>query len=60
MSRVSSGAGLRAVTESIAGLQRLRREMARSSARQETYESQRRALEATIKELRKFLGRVKT
>ena len=44
------------VVESIAGLQRLQREMARASQRDKTYESKKRALRATIQELRKMIS----
>jgi hypothetical protein len=44
------------VVESIAGLQRLQREMARASQRDKTYESKKRALQATIQELRKMIS----
>ena len=43
------------VVESITGLQRLQREMARVSQRDQTYESKKRALRATIQELRKMI-----
>jgi hypothetical protein len=45
------------VVESISGLQRLQREMARVSQRDKDYESKRSALEATIKELRRMARR---
>jgi predicted nucleic acid-binding Zn-ribbon protein len=44
------------VVEAISGLQRLRREMARLSQRGEDYESKKRALQATIQELRKMIS----
>ena len=44
------------VVEAISGLQRLRREMARLSQRDEDYESKKRALQATIQELRKMIS----
>ena len=43
------------VVEAISGLQRLRREMARLSQRDEDYESKKRALQATIQGLRKMI-----
>ena len=43
------------VVEAIPGLQRLQREMARSSQRDENYESKKRALQAAIQELRKMV-----
>jgi len=42
--------------EAIAGLQRLQREMARASQRDEDYESKKRALQAAIQELRKKIS----
>ena len=44
------------VVESIAGLQRLQRQMARVSQRDKTYENKKRALQATIRELRKMIS----
>ena len=44
------------VVEAIAGLQRLQREMARVSQGDENYESKKRALQATIRELRKMIS----
>ncbi len=44
------------IVESIAGLQRLQREMARMSQRDKTYESKKRALQATIRDLRKMIS----
>jgi hypothetical protein len=44
------------VVESLSGLQRLQREMARVSQRDEDYESKKRALRATIQELRKMIS----
>jgi Na+/H+ antiporter NhaC len=44
------------VVEAISGLQRLLREMARSSQRDEGYESKKRALQAAIQELRKMIS----
>ena len=42
--------------EAISGLQRLQREMARVSQGDENYESKKRALQATIQELRKMIS----
>ena len=44
------------VVESISGLQRLQREMARVSQRDKTFEGKKRALRATIQELRKTIS----
>jgi len=44
------------VVEAISGLQRLQGEMARLSQRDEDYESKKRALQATIQELRKMIS----
>jgi hypothetical protein len=46
------------IVEAISGLQRLQREMARVSRRDENYESKKRALQAVIQELRKMLFRL--
>ena len=42
--------------EAISGLQRLQRQMARVSQGDENYESKKRALQATIQELRKMIS----
>lgn len=55
MHRVAPAARI-GLVEAISGLQRLNREMARSSKTDEDYKSRRRALEAVIRELRKFLS----
>jgi hypothetical protein len=44
------------VVEAISGLRRLQREMARVSQRDENYEGKRRALQTTIRELRKMIS----
>ncbi len=44
------------VVESIAGLQRLQRQMAREWQRDRNYESKKRAVRATIQELRKMIS----
>jgi hypothetical protein len=44
------------VVEAISGLQRLQREMARVSQGDENYESKKRALQATIRDLRKMIS----
>ena len=44
------------VFESIAGLQSLQRHMAREWQRDRNYESKKRALQATIRELRKMIS----
>jgi len=51
MPSVAPAARAAYVVESIAGLQRLQREMARVSQRDESYESKKRALQAAIQEL---------
>jgi hypothetical protein len=43
-------------SRSLSGLQRLQREMARVSQRDDDYESKKRALGATIQELRKTIS----
>ena len=45
------------IAEAISGLQRLQREMARVSQRDEDYESKKRALEATLQDLRKMISK---
>lgn len=56
MPSVAPAARVAFVVESISGLQRLQREMARVSQRDENYESKKRALRATIQELRKMIS----
>jgi hypothetical protein len=56
MPRVAPAARIRIVVEAISRLQRLQREMARLSRGNKNYASQRRALHATIQELRKSLS----
>jgi hypothetical protein len=56
MSCVAPAARTRIVIEAIAWLQRLQREMASLSQKGSNYEDQKRALEATIRELRKSLS----
>jgi membrane-bound inhibitor of C-type lysozyme len=56
MPSVAPAARVAFVVESISGLQRLQREIARVSQRDKTYECKRRALRATIQELRKMIS----
>jgi hypothetical protein len=56
MPSVAPAARAAFVVESISGLQRLQREMARVSQRDKTYEGKKRALTATILELRKMIS----
>lgn len=56
MPGVAPAARVAFVVEAISGLQRLQREMARLSQRDEDYESKKRALQATIQELRKMIS----
>jgi hypothetical protein len=56
MPSAAPAARVSAVVESISGLQRLQREMARVSQRDENYESKKRALQAAIQELRKMIS----
>ena len=56
MPSVAPAARVSFVVESISALQRLQREMARSTQRDENYESKKRALQATIEELRKSIS----
>jgi hypothetical protein len=56
MPRVAPAARTRVVIEAVSGLQRLQREMARLPQSDKYYESQRRALNATIRELRGSLS----
>jgi hypothetical protein len=53
MPRVAPAARVAFAIEAIAGLRRLQRGMARLSHRDKNYESNKRALHATIQELRK-------
>jgi hypothetical protein len=59
MSRVAPAARRRSVIESIAALDRLRREMASSSEKNKPYDSYRRVLDTTIRDLRKSLHKTK-
>jgi hypothetical protein len=56
MPSVAPAARVACVVEAISGLQRLQREMARLSQRDENYESKRRALQATIQKLREMIS----
>jgi len=56
MPSVAPAARVAFVREAMSGLQRLQREMARVSQRDENYESKRRALQATIRELRRMIS----
>ena len=56
MPSVAPAARAAFVVGSIAGLQRLQRETARVSQRDDDYESKERALRATIQELRKMIS----
>lgn len=56
MRSVSSSARADFVVEALAQLVRLRREMGRLALRDENYESNRRALQEAIRELRKLTG----
>ena len=56
MPSVAPAARAAFVVESISGIERLQREMARVSQRDKTYESKKRALRATIQELRKMIS----
>ena len=56
MPSVAPAARVAFVVEAISGLQRLQGEMARLSQRDEDYESKKRALQATIQELRKMIS----
>jgi hypothetical protein len=56
MPRVAPAARIRVITEALAGLRRLHREMGRFSQTDKNYESQRRTLRAAIQELRKSLS----
>ena len=59
MPRGAPAARRRSVLESIATLHRLRREMAGSMEKDKPYDSYRRALDTTIRDLRKSLPRTK-
>ena len=54
MPHVAPAARVACVIEAIAGLRRLQRGMARLSQRDKNYESNKRALQATLQELRKI------
>ena len=56
MPSVAPAARVACVVEAISGLQRLQREMARLSQRDKTYASKKRALGATIQELRRTIS----
>ncbi len=56
MPSVAPAARVAFVVESISGLQRLQREMARVWQRDENDESKKRALQAAIQELRKMIS----
>jgi len=56
MPSVAPAARVAFVLEAISGLQRLQREIARLSQRDEDYESKKRALQAAIQELRKMIS----
>jgi hypothetical protein len=56
MPSVAPAARVACVVEAISGLQRLQREMARVSQRDENYESEKRALQATIQKLREMIS----
>jgi cell shape-determining protein MreC len=56
MPRVAPTARVAFIVEAISGLQRLQREMARLSQRDEDYESKQRAIQAVIRELRKTIS----
>ena len=59
MSRVAPAACRRSVIESIAALDRLRREMTASSQKNKAYHSYKRVLDTTIRDLRKSLRKRK-
>ena len=59
MPRVVPAARRRSVIESIAALHRLRREMADASEKNKPYDSYRRVLDTTIRDLRKSLDKRK-
>ena len=56
MPSVAPAARVAFVVEAISGLQRLQREMARSSQGDENYESKKAALQTAIQELRKMIS----
>jgi hypothetical protein len=56
MPRVAPAARVAFVVEAISRLQKLQRELARVSQRDEDYESKKRALQAAIQELRKMIS----
>ena len=56
MPSVAPAARVASVVEAVSGLQRLQREMARVSQRDENYESKKRALQTAIQELRKMIS----
>ena len=56
MPSVAPAARVDFIVEAISGLQRLQREMARLSQRDEDYGSKKRALQAAIQELRKMIS----
>ncbi len=56
MASVAPAARADFAVEALAQLQRLQREMARLAPRDEHYESNRRALQAAIRELRKMIS----
>ena len=56
MPSVAPAARVAFVLEAVSGLQRLQREMARLSQRDEDYGSKKRALQAAIQELRKMIS----
>ena len=59
MSRVAPAARRRRIIESVAVLRRLRREIAGSAEKNKPYDSYRRALDTTIRNLRKSLDKRK-
>lgn len=59
MPRVVPAARRRSVIESITALDRLRREMAGSSDKNQPYDGYRRVLDTTIRDLRKSLHKTK-
>jgi hypothetical protein len=59
MPRVAPAGRVAFIINAIAGLRRLQRGMTRLSQRDKNYESNKRALDATIQELRKSVYRVR-
>jgi hypothetical protein len=57
MPSVAPAARVSFVVEAVEQLERLQREMARLAPRDEHYESNRRALQAAIRDLRKMIAR---